>query len=395
MTATKNAPELTFDCKVEVKGQIKTIISPQGGKRLNLDMTAINQIALYDDESAILEKMRVWGGKCDRFGMTFTHDELVCLKALTVRCEEASQPIPEPVPEITVSTPTANLDVKPALVEEKPAAPVLTALEHHAATVEVPEEDGGEYTGGPKKRKRKTDPDMLAITKAVTARMRSVGLDAMEHRVSQLEKAAAFFNEEIEEVQYDIPTPIRAEIPEPTRVIRSVGGVMITESVAMAKKKDIPLLQPYFSILDRYAEGTENALRLGCHAEYDHIEVSYGSREKLKQRVSRKTDKLLREMHTSLIKAIAKADDDLKAAMGNENLTLRDMERAQSECDNSYRAAIRTAAEKLNVALMHCEQYDTNMETRDLFKSMRAAVASQRDSFNAACLKRSANGVRV
>jgi hypothetical protein len=381
-TATVNAPKL-IPVTVYWKGDAIAITA--GTKTCKIDQKYFDEVCFDDEEDAEYTRLNKERNGRPEFtsGMTIAQMNLwvsIRNKLANYKPEEKAQPVPAPVEE------------KPA-----PAVVPLPSLANHTATVTIPE-GGEEYIGGPtvrKKRQRKTDERMGAIAKAVTERMRVVSFSSMERRILQLEKAREFFNDDIEELQYDIPSLIRAEIPEPTRVIRSVGGVMVTESCALVKTKDMPLLAGYFEILDEYAEGTPNAERLGCHSYYDHIEVSFKSREKLKGRVSRVADILLRSAHTSLINAIGKADDDLKKAMGEENKTLKDMERAQCGRDNAYRAAIRTAAEKLNVALMHCEAYDTKMETKDLFKATYAAIASIKESFNAETAKRGADGVTI
>jgi hypothetical protein len=389
-TATINAPSVKL-IPVVVYWKGDNIAITAGTQTCKIDQTHFDDVSFSDDATEEYKRLAKERNGRTEFTSAMTRDQML------LWCE-IRKVFAEYKPEVKEESKPAPVIVEP-VKEEKPATAVapLPSLANHTAAVTIPE-GGEEYIGGPtvrKKRQRKTDERMGAIAKAVTERMRVVSFSSMERRILQLEKAREFFNDDIEELQYDIPSLIRAEIPEPTRVIRSVGGVMVTESCALVKTKDMPLLAGYFEILDEYAEGTPNAERLGCHSYYDHIEVSFKSREKLKGRVSRVADILLRSAHTSLINAIGKADDDLKKAMGEENKTLKDMERAQCGRDNAYRAAIRTAAEKLNVALMHCEAYDTKMETKDLFKATYAAIASIKESFNAETAKRGADGVTI
>jgi hypothetical protein len=140
MTQTIEATEsLTFDCKVEVSGKVTTIISPQGGKRLSIDREKIDLICTFDDEDVLLKKIRTWGGKCDKFPMTFTRDELVVLRELVKRADSppeaepvtAPVPIPEPatvLPPLTPETAVNGL-----------APPTLTSMANHTATVSIPE----------------------------------------------------------------------------------------------------------------------------------------------------------------------------------------------------------------------------------------------------------------
>jgi hypothetical protein len=300
----------------------------------------------------------------------------------------APVPIPEPatvLPPLTPETAVNGL-----------APPTLTSMANHTATVSIPE---GEYIGGPgvkKTRKRKTDTTVLELYEDIRRFTRTYSLDELEGQIASLERARDFMSGKIRRMTYDVPTIIRQQpdMIEPTSVLRTIGP-MPTESEVIGRKEsfETPRLLRFTSILDRYKKGSENHKRLGCYAKYRISGIDYEDVNDLKEMVNEAMDEKLIEAHTRLITGIADADKALEEAMKDENLTLKDQDRAGSAWANHCRSLIRDAHEELNIALASANQFDLTMETVDLLKGLRATVASQRKSFNALAAQRRLKGV--
>lgn len=92
------------------------------------------------------------------------------------------------------------------------------------------------------------------------------------------------------------------------------------------------------------------------------------------------------ERHTALIKNIDAADQKLAEALAKlkaeDLLTNKSLDLAQRSRMNAVRAQIRAASEELSIALECAERYDLSEKTSDLFDGLRAAIRSQRESFN-------------
>jgi hypothetical protein len=393
-TATVNAPAVKLT-PVVVYWKGDNIAITAGSRTCKIDQTHFDSVSFSDDADAEYTRLNTERKGRAEFATAMTRDQMLLWveirDTLAKYRPEESKPAEE-IPTTVIETPTP--------VEEKPAPAVapLPSLANHTVTVTIPE-GGEEYIGGPtvrKKRQRKTDQTVLDLYNDVNGYCRAVGLDDMERRISQLERAKDFANGKIKRMTYDIPTVIRAEIIEPTRVLRCCGP-MPTESECLMRESTVDgeMFQRFKGLLDRYKKGTPNAARLGTFLTYRISSIAYEDVNDLRETVSEALDAYLIKCHTSLINALAKADEDLKKAMGGENKTLNDMEKAQCGRDNAYRSAIVKAHEALNIALRTADRFDLTMETVDLIKAHREALVSQRNSFNAECAKRGAKPVEI
>jgi hypothetical protein len=393
MTQTITAPAVKLiPVSVHWKGDLIAITA--GSKTCKIDQTNYDLVCFDDEEQTEYDRLaKERNGRAEfTSAMSIAQMNLwVSIRTkLTNPPAVESKPVETPAPAPAIEAPK----------EEKPIPAVvpLPSLANHTVTVTIPE-GGEEYIGGPtvrKKRQRKTDQTVLDLYNDVNGYCRAVGLDDMERRISQLERAKDFANGKIKRMTYDIPTVIRAEIIEPTRVLRCCGP-MPTESECLMRESTVDgeMFQRFKGLLDRYKKGTPNAARLGTFLTYRISSIAYEDVNDLRETVSEALDAYLIKCHTSLINALAKADEDLKKAMGGENKTLNDMEKAQCGRDNAYRSAIVKAHEALNIALRTADRFDLTMETVDLIKAHREALVSQRNSFNAECAKRDAKGVEI
>lgn len=196
---------------------------------------------------------------------------------------------------------------------------------------------------------------------------------------------------------YDIPTQIRAEIVEPTKIFRCVGP-MPTESEVIGREENFELdfFLSYLSILDSYKKGTENHKRLGVFAKYRISRIAFEDVNDLKEEVSEALEDKLIAAHTRLIQGIIDADKALFEAMkSSDDMTLKEQDAATAAWANECRARIRAAHEELNVAVRHAENFDMTAETFDRIKGFEAATRARLEAFNALAASRHVNGVEI
>lgn len=394
-TATVPAVK-TFTVTVYWKGD--AIALTAGSKTCKIDQKNYDHVSFSDEAQNEYDRMVKERNGRQEFQTTMTTDQM----KLWVEIRDA---LANYKPEPTVSAPTANLDIKPALTEEKPAeskpapaAPVLASMANHTATVEG---TGPDYIGGPspnakKTRKRKTDPDIKALYEDVTEYCRAWDMDTLIRRIKSLKSAKAFLSGKVKRITYDIPKVIRDEINEPARIFRCIG-FMPTESEVIAREEALErgIYIAYRNILGRYMKGTDNAKRLGCFVKFRVTDISYENVNELNEEVSENLDEAVRAAHTRLIVGLDSADKALTEAQGDEKLTLADLDQAQRDRDNAYRAALRKAHEELNTVLRCAEGFDHDENIDTLIEGLHALTRTRAATFNAECAKRGANGVTI
>jgi hypothetical protein len=297
-------------------------------------------------------------------------------------------PAPAPVEDVRESSAQVYADTVGTGIIQKPApaAVPLPSLANHTVTVEIPE-GGEEYIAGPKvrkKRQRKTDPAIRTLYDAIAQKTRRYGIDELEQRINTLNAVKSWTDGSVRSINYEIPTVIRAEIIEPSNVLHAAGLIWRGGSHWIGKPDMIKsdMFQTFKELLNRYAEGTPNAERLGCYAEMTNEGVAFEDINELKEAVSKSLTKVLVKAHTDLIIGLDEADKALAEAMRKE-LTSNEQTKERAKRDNAYRASIRAAHEELNVALTAAQNYDHDEKVIDLMKGLRATVAARRNAFNA------------
>jgi hypothetical protein len=370
-TATVNAPKL-IPVTVYWKGDAIAITA--GTKTCKIDQKYFDEVCFDDEEDAEYTRLNKERNGRPEFtsGMTIAQMNLwvsIRNKLANYKPEEKAQPVPAPVEE------------KPA-----PAVVPLPSLANHTATVTIPE-GGEEYIGGPtvrKKRQRKTDPAIRSLYDAISEKTRRYGVDELEMQINRLNAVKSWTDGSVKSVNYEIPTVIRAEIIEPSSVLHAAGLIWRGGSHWIGKPDMInsPMFETFKELLNRYGEGTPNADRLGCYAEMTIEGVAFEDINELKEAVSKSLTKVLVKAHTDLIVGLDEADKALAEAMKKE-LTGNEQTKERAKRDNAFRAAIRSAHEELNVALIAAQNYDHDEKVIDLLKGLRATVASRRNAFNA------------
>lgn len=383
----------TFDCTVTVGGpgrKLWTVISPGGTKTIPLNLDIIDNVAINDDEETIIRKLKIWGGMNVKFPYTFTRDELVILNELYKRT--VNMPAPTSAPVI------APVEIHPPIVQTPapviaPPATTLSSLEHHTVTVETP--------AGPvqtKKRQRKTDPAIRTLYDAISSKTRRYGIDELEKRINNLSAVREWADGNVKSVNYEIPSVIRKDpgMIDPCAVFHAAGLIWRGGSHWIAKPSMIEseMFTTMMEIINRYGEGTPDAIRLGAHTEITIEGVAFEDIDQLKTAVSKSLSKLLIKAHTDLIVGLDEADKALAEALKGEK-TSNEQVKERAARDNAYRAAIRAAHEELNVALTAAQNYDHDEKVVDLMKGLRAVVASRRNAFNAQQQLANLKGVEV
>jgi hypothetical protein len=370
-TATVNAPKL-IPVTVYWKGDAIAITA--GTKTCKIDQKYFDEVCFDDEEDAEYTRLNKERNGRPEFtsGMTIAQMNLwvsIRNKLANYKPEEKAQPVPAPVEE------------KPA-----PAVVPLPSLANHTATVTIPE-GGEEYIGGPtvrKKRQRKTDPAIRSLYDAISEKTRRYGVDELEMQINRLNAVKSWTDGSVKSVNYEIPTVIRAEIIEPSSVLHAAGLIWRGGSHWIGKPDMInsPMFETFKELLNRYGEGTPNADRLGCYAEMTIEGVAFEDVNQLKEAVSKSLSKVLIKAHTDLIIGLDEADKALAESLKGE-LTSNEQTKERAKRDNAFRAAIRSAHEELNVALIAAQNYDHDEKVIDLLKGLRATVASRRNAFNA------------
>jgi hypothetical protein len=370
-TATVNSPKL-IPVTVYWKGDAIAITA--GTKTCKIDQKYFDEVCFDDEEDAEYTRLNKERNGRPEFtsGMTIAQMNLwvsIRNKLANYKPEEKAQPVPAPVEE------------KPA-----PAVAPLPSLANHTATVTIPE-GGEEYIGGPtvrKKRQRKTDPAIRSLYDAISEKTRRYGVDELEMQINRLNAVKSWTDGSVKSVNYEIPTVIRAEIIEPSSVLHAAGLIWRGGSHWIGKPDMInsPMFETFKELLNRYGEGTPNADRLGCYAEMTIEGVAFEDVNQLKEAVSKSLSKVLIKAHTDLIIGLDEADKALAESLKGE-LTSNEQTKERAKRDNAFRAAIRSAHEELNVALIAAQNYDHDEKVIDLLKGLRATVASRRNAFNA------------
>ena len=399
-TGTAAAPTWTVDI-VWKDEEIQVNVKKTDGEyaTCKVDRKALDLIALDDDEDGEYKRVQKEGKGRGWFQTSMTKLQMELWASMK---KKASAPpaLPSAVqpsaPEVS-QTPTQPVCVAPGTpvaIVESANGMVTTVVQfpNHVVTVEHP----ADYQGGTKKKRvRKTDPDIVALYEDISGYCRAVGLNEMEARIAQLEKAKAFVSGKVKRMTYDIPSKVRAEIIEPTKVLRCIGP-MPTESEVYGRDESFErgIFIRFLNVLKRYGKGTENHKRLGCYAKWRIAGIAFEDVNDLRETVSEALDEKLIEAHTRLINGLADADAELVEAMKGEP-TEKEQENANCAWANEYRARIRAAHEELNIALQSADQFDLNMDTVDLLRGLRATVASRRNSFNAQAAARRLKGVEI
>lgn len=370
---------MNYACKLVINRRVLTVTAPNGATcLLNLARLDKGDIALTNAETSVLAPIEdACDGKGVVDGYSLTVPEMKTLMSIRSKIASAITVTPDDMPIIPAVEPALTEKPKPVIVPTVDGKPI-TALTNHVI-VETPVTPPGER----KKRQRKTDSTILELYEDIRRASRAYGVDELERRINLLTEVKRKTDAKYKRMTYDVPSRIRAEIIEPTAVLKCLG-FMPTESELFATEEALSgvMFDRFRKLLDRYGKGTPNAARLGCHAKYRITGLPLEDERDLRQIASEALSETLIKAHGDLIAGLDAADKALAEAIQGEK-TSNEQEKARAGRDNAYRAEMRAAHEELNRAIHAAEQYDVDENVVNLLAGLRATLASRRNAFNA------------
>lgn len=239
------------------------------------------------------------------------------------------------------------------------------------------------YNAPKVKTETRIDKTNKVVYQEITSRATSSGLDATEVKVNSLDRAIKQMSKQYTYLQYDIPSVLDGECPNPSWILWRYGFRMTKSCWALPienmEKTEIAELLAHW---DKYPTVK---VRI---AKFDKDEM-----EKIRGWAQEELRTALVEIHTSFMEALAKADENFQEIMQTEGATPRQIELADNKHDSDIRKAIRLAAVRLDSLVKSAELYDQTENVQDLLKMNREAIVMQRDTFN--LLMRQKGGKKV
>lgn len=184
-----------------------------------------------------------------------------------------------------------------------------------------------------------------------------------------------------------------SKLPNPSHLLWGLGFFRFDGSCWIGPKKKVPALADITNEWDQYKETTLTNGKV--EVDYCIIRQPSEYREMFKQRARKALDEEIRRVHTSLIDCIANADETLKKVLEKEGVTWNQERKAESIRDSAIRARIRKAQEELKNCINCALSFDEMERVSDLIAALRAAINSQKESFNAAMMAKGGKCVSV
>ena len=177
-------------------------------------------------------------------------------------------------------------------------------------------------------------------------------------------------------------------IPSPADDFRKVAINLDGSNWFMTEEGlNSPHVQKYFALFRKYADfrGVSGKGPRGWD-----VEQSEKQSQKLVEWAMEELRHYLVRLHTSMIKAIDKAEGDFQATekkwqarlLEGGQVTDKETTAAWSERNNRVRSELKEAAECLAQAVALAEKYDATECVEDLFGALRQAIRAQRIEFN-------------
>ena len=380
-TATMTSPVNTATCTVllSLENDTVTVTSPKGGS-ITVGLSALSKAsrALYsklcEDDSIV--------------------DEEACEVVLTFA--EMRQ-VRDLSPALPVVAPVANVPATaPALPVETPKAP-------ETAPAPMTKHDGGDQV-----------KDTVQRMKVSEVFGRATGSNVEEQRVRSIQKVLSKIKGKLLfVVNYYIPVELSTaqyatdengnlirdgegkkikvhdiRIPSPADDFRKVAINLDGSNWFMTEEGlNSPHVQKYFALFRKYADfrGVSGKGPRGWD-----VEQSEKQSQKLVEWAMEELRHYLVRLHTSMIKAIDKAEGDFQATekkwqarlLEGGQVTDKETTAAWSERNNRVRSELKEAAECLAQAVALAEKYDATECVEDLFGALRQAIRAQRIEFN-------------
>lgn len=190
----------------------------------------------------------------------------------------------------------------------------------------------------------------------------------VEQQVNGLKNVIDGIPEEYTSLGYDIP---EGTLPNPSWLLWRFGFRRLLSSwVLPSRNLNHPVIQNLLREWDAHG------------IEWDTVRYHPEEMGRIKEMAQKRLDKMIREVHTSLITTIIKADNQLKLIQEDMEKTAADADKADESRDNKVRAIIKKAGERMAAALECAELFDLNESVTDLLKGLKEAIESQRTTFN-------------
>lgn len=174
---------------------------------------------------------------------------------------------------------------------------------------------------------------------------------------------------------YDIPTVISREVPSPVYTLRRIG-FMANKSVCILPTHLLPV-----ELIDSWK----------AHPEISYWVVDIGDRdeENIKKKAKQCMDQAMQNLHTSLIKNIAAADERLKEAIevakDNNGGVIDDTQSLalRKKRHSGVYGVLYNAEKELQDAIQFAMNFDLTDDLSDLYAGIKNALSAQWRLFNA------------
>jgi hypothetical protein len=181
--------------------------------------------------------------------------------------------------------------------------------------------------------------------------------------------------------------PVRVE--NPASYFRGIGIHLDGSNWLMTKEAlESDTVQDFLSTMDEYKDFIGGQ---GESPAYWDTHIREEEYQKFLTIAERKFMEYVRNLHTSLINCIGSADESLRTAQNSPewaSMTEKQRNTAEAYRNNRVRSRIKKADEELADAIKCAEAFDMTENLENLLAGLRAAIRSQRESFNAIAASR-------
>lgn len=206
-------------------------------------------------------------------------------------------------------------------------------------------------------------------------------VDSIEQQVETL-KALSKCKNWIQ-VNYDIPV---GTYPNPSpwlwrHAFRLTESVWMFTDETFARKDVQDMLEAFNKdyVVTNPITGQDEIKRV----TYDILPQSESENARIRGIAINRLDNEVRRIHTSLIRLLDNAAQNLDKVRTDVEKTAKDLESSQASYDQTVRNLLRSSAKSLETAIAGAEAFDATEETAHLFNALRAAIQSAAESFNA------------